>query len=139
MLGFLKSATGKLLAGVAVTVIGYEGWSRYKAKVSSYVLQPGHSYSVVLKYTGQGAGGPISTSQMQSYLASSQSSGAAPGVVRSSATSPSTKTVTYLLDATALLTPVTIPTAGLIGATFPAAFGTVSVQSVTNLGAAAGS
>ena len=135
MFGFLKSGTGKLLGALVVTVTGYELWTRHKSAASSYALVPNHVYGVVLKYSGQGAGGPLSASQVQGYLASSQNGGAAPGVVRSTATDPTSKTVTYLLDTIAELQPQSVPSAGLVGATFPAAYGTVTVASVTDLGA----
>jgi hypothetical protein len=123
MFGFLKSTAG-----------GYEVWERHKASASSYALVPNHQYAVVLKYSGQGAGGPLSSSQIQGYLASSQSGGAAPGTVMSTTTDPTSKTITYLLSTLAELQPQSVPAAGLVGATFPAAFGTVTVQSVTDVG-----
>ena len=89
---------------------------------------------MVLKYTGQGAGGPLSSNQIQGYLASSQNGGAAPGQVTSTSTDPTSKTISYLLSTIAELQPQSVPAAGLVGATFPAAYGTVTVQSVTDVG-----
>lgn len=134
MFGFLKTATGKLLAGVAVAVVGVEWWKRHQHAATSYALVPNHQYTVVLKYSGQGAGGPLSASQIQGYLASSQPSGAAPGQVMSTATDPASKTITYLLNTIAELQSQSVPSAALVGATFPAAYGTVTVQSVTDVG-----
>ena len=134
MLGFLKTTTGKLLGGIAVTVAGWELWSRHRASVKSYVLQPGTDYAVVLHYTGAGAGGPLSAAQIQSYLASA---GPTVGIVGSTATDPASKTVSYRLSTTGALQALAVAPLSLIGPTFPAAFGTVTVQSVTALGTSA--
>lgn len=134
MFGFLKSGTGKLLAAVAVTVVGYEGWSRFRGSVKQFILNPMHDYAIVLGYTGAGAGGPLSASQIQGYLASSNSAGGAVGIVESTATDPTGKTITYRLSMATALQTLTVPAQALIGASFPASYGTVTVKSVTDLG-----
>ena len=138
MFAILKSTAAKLIVGGLALVGGYEGMKWYRGKNASYTLQPMHDYAVVLSYTGQGAGGPLSSAQIQGYLASADTAAGAVGVVMSTATDEAKKLVTYRLGMATALAPLQVHAASLIGPTVPAAYGKVSVVSVTDLGASQG-
>jgi hypothetical protein len=140
-----------LLAGTAGAVALYEGGKAVAYRFKKWTLQPGHHYTVVLRYSGAGVGGPLSTDQLNQYLSTGNPAGAAPGTVISTTTStptppaaglaslwakvdPTPKLITYTLSTVDALTPLTVTPLELIGTTFPAAFGRVHVVSVTDQG-----
>lgn len=142
-----------LLGGAAGAVAVYEGGKAVVYRYKKWTLQPGQHYSVVLRYSGAGVGGPLSTDQLNSYLASGNAAGAAPGTVISTTTStpkpaptglagmwakidPTPKLITYTLSTVDALTPLVVTPLDLIGKTFPTAFGRVHVVTVTPLGSA---
>lgn len=109
---------------------GYEGILWWRKKNSFTPLVQGHGYTVVLSYSGAGIGGPLSSSQVQSYL------DAGPGgvgqlAVSATSTDPTKKTITYTFGA---MSSMNGTAAVLAPSTFPAAFGTLSVQLVQDTG-----
>jgi len=140
-----------LLLGTAGAVTVYEGGKAVAYRFKKWTLQPGHHYTVVLRYSGAGVGGPLSTDQLNSYLSTGNPAGAAPGTVISTTTStpappptglralwqkidPTPKLITYTLSTVDALTPLLVTPLELIGTTFPTAFGRVHVVSVTDQG-----
>lgn len=106
---------GKLALAIGAAFIGYEGVMRWRKSHATTQLVAGHGYTVVISYSGPGAGGPIAGADLQNAL---DSGPAGVGTIRvaSTQTDPVQKTITYLcgvmqtLVATpAMLAPPTLP------------------------------
>lgn len=121
---------GKLAAGIAAVFATVEGVRWWRKKHAWTQLIAGHGYTVVLGYSGQGVGGPLSVAEIQSYL-DQGSAGVGTLSVSSASTDPNAKTITYLVGA---LQNVHGDASALAPASWPKAFGSLTVENVHDTG-----
>lgn len=124
----------KLAGGAFALFVGYEGIKWWRKKNAWTQLVAGHGYTVVLGYSGQGVGGPLSVSEIQTAL-DEGSAGVGVLKVSGASTDANAKTVTYLIGA---LQNVHGDASALAPASWPKAFGTLTVESVHDTGSIGG-
>lgn len=121
----------KLAGAAGLAFVGYEGMLWWRKKHSYTPLVAGHGYTVILGYSGAGAGGALSSTEIQSYL-NGGPGGVGTLAVAGTSTDPTKKTITYVIGA---LENVAGTAAVLAPSTFPAAYGKLTVELVQDTGA----
>lgn len=121
----------KLAGAIGAAFVGYEGILWWRKQHATTPLVSGHGYTVVMSYSGPGAGGPIPGADLQNAL---DTGPAGVGVIRvaSCSTDPTKKTITYLMG---VMQNFNASSAALAPPTMPAAYGRVTLDSVHDTGA----
>lgn len=122
---------GKLFVASGLGAVAVELVLMWRKKHEITPMAVGQGYTVVLSFSGPGAGGPLAGEDLQNAL---DLTAAGVGTIRATSTSTDNakKTITYAAGVTHALNATSDM---LAPASIPSAWGTVSLDSVHNTGA----